>query len=90
MEKIAVGMVVALILFMLPAFMRGKADPEAKPTIYVLNCKKATDFYDNEQYLLQYAIDGKTEMVAFWGEEDIDKYLTYLGTVGNIIHGGEK
>ena len=66
------------------AFKAYSPKPEPKPAIYIISVQLYRDYEGRDQLCLQYAINGKVDGALFAKQEDVDRYIEYLGSIGNV------
>ena len=56
-----------------------------RPSIYIINTRQQIDFFDNCNWVLQYAIDGRVEHAIFGSAKEVEEFMGYLGTLGHLL-----
>ena len=84
---IVIAAMVFTFVILVPLYLSApkQAPVEKSPVVYVLNFKRYVDFYDNENFVLQYAINGEIQQAIFGTEEERAGFIKYLSTIGTIV-----
>ena len=63
--------------------IHGELSP--KPSVYFLSTQRQVDFFENENWVLQYALDGKIENAIFGTHEELLEYRAYLEAISEAL-----